>query len=128
MTTPAVIVEEQLEEQTGSRRARRATTRARVAPGGSPTSRSRVIVFLWVVPTIGILLTSFRSRDDQAEGRLVEPLPDPSQFADLTIQNYKDAIQGTNLGEGFVNSLAIALPATFIRSWWLPSRRTRSPS
>ena len=34
--------------------------------------------------------------------------------ADLTFENYQRAIQGTNLGEGFINSLAIALPATFI--------------
>ena len=38
----------------------------------------------------------------------------PSGFADLTFENYQKAIQGTNLGEGFINSLAIALPATFI--------------
>ena len=38
----------------------------------------------------------------------------PSGFGDLTFENYQRAVQGTNLGEGFVNSLAIALPATFI--------------
>ncbi|RYC09554.1 carbohydrate ABC transporter permease [Nocardioides zhouii] len=72
------------------------------------------IVLLWVLPTIGILLTSFRSRDDAASGGWWELFLKPSGFADMTFENYQKAIQGTNLGEGFVNSLAIALPATFI--------------
>ncbi len=48
------------------------------------------------------------------ERRVVELFLKPSGFADLTFENYQKAIQGTNLGEGFINSLAIALPATFI--------------
>ncbi len=73
-----------------------------------------VVVLLWVLPTLGILLTSFRSRDDAASGGWWELFLKPSGFGDLTFENYQRAIQGTNLGEGFINSLAIALPATFI--------------
>jgi len=72
------------------------------------------VVLLWVVPTIGILLTSFRTREDAASGGWWELFLKPSGFGDLTFDNYQRAVQGTNLGEGFVNSLAIALPATFI--------------
>ena len=72
------------------------------------------VVLLWVLPTLGIMLTSFRSRDDAASGGWWELFLKPSGFGDLTFDNYQRAVQGTNLGEGFVNSLAIALPATFI--------------
>ena len=72
------------------------------------------VTLLWVLPTIGVLLTSFRSRDDAASGGWWELFLKPSGFGDLTFDNYQRAVQGTNLGEGFVNSLAIALPATFI--------------
>ena len=72
------------------------------------------VVLLWVLPTIGVLLTSFRTRDDAAEGGWWELFLKPSGFANLTFDNYQRAVQGTNLGEGFVNSLAITLPATFI--------------
>ena len=73
-----------------------------------------IIVFLWVVPTIGILVTSFRSKEDTSNGGWWELFSDPAGIGRLTIDNYKRAIDGTNLGEGFINSLAIALPATFI--------------
>jgi alpha-glucoside transport system permease protein len=73
-----------------------------------------LVVLLWVLPTVGIILTSFRSRDDAASGGWWELLLKPAGFGDLTFENYQRAIQGTNLGEGFINSLAIALPATFI--------------
>ncbi len=72
------------------------------------------VVLLWVLPTIGIMLTSFRSRDDASSGGWWELILKPSGFGNMTFDNYQRAIQGTNLGEGFVNSMAIALPATFI--------------
>ncbi|MCW2739201.1 carbohydrate ABC transporter permease [Nocardioides sp.] len=73
-----------------------------------------IVVLLWILPTVGIILTSFRSRDDAASGGWWELFLKPAGFGDLTFENYQKAIQGTNLGEGFINSLAIALPATFI--------------
>ena len=72
------------------------------------------VVFLWVLPTVGIVLTSFRSRDDASKGGWWMLFLKPSTLGNMTLENYQKAIAGTNLGEGFVNSLAIALPATFI--------------
>ena len=99
---------------------------AATVPGGRPPKETPnragwftylalgAVVLLWVLPTLGIVLTSFRSRDDAAEGGWWQLFLQPSQFGDLSFDNYQRAVQGTNLGEGFVNSLAIALPATFI--------------
>jgi alpha-glucoside transport system permease protein len=115
MTTPAVLVEEDLEKQKKSPRRQKESHDASPGKAGVFTYVAlAVIVFLWVVPTIGILLTSFRTRDDQAQGGWWNLFLHPSTIGNLTIENYREAIEGTNLGEGFINSLAIALPATFI--------------
>jgi alpha-glucoside transport system permease protein len=73
-----------------------------------------VICVLWVIPTLGALITSFRSADDANSSGWWTIFTNPSTLKDLTFGNYDQAINGANLGRGFINSLAIALPATFI--------------
>jgi len=73
-----------------------------------------IVCFLWVVPTVGLFLTSFRPLDDANNTGWWTLFSDPSQIADLTLSNYKQAIDQAALGEAFINSIAIALPATFI--------------
>lgn len=72
------------------------------------------ICFLWLVPTLGVIVTSFRPLDDAQRSGWWSVISSPSQLAHLTISNYHDAIVGAHLGSAFINSLAIALPATFI--------------
>jgi alpha-glucoside transport system permease protein len=114
MTTPAVLVQDELEKEKKAPKRKESHDASPGNAGVFTYVALAVIVFLWVVPTIGILLTSFRTRDDQAQGGWWNLFLHPSTIGNLTIENYKEAIQGTNLGEGFINSLAIALPATFI--------------
>jgi alpha-glucoside transport system permease protein len=73
-----------------------------------------IICFLWVVPTLGALITSFRSADDANTTGWWTIITKPSTLKNLTFDNYDQAINGANLGRSFINSLAIALPATFI--------------
>jgi alpha-glucoside transport system permease protein len=73
-----------------------------------------LICLFWVVPTVGVIITSFRSSDDSLNSGWWTVFTHPSSLAHLTFSNYHDAIVGGNLGAGFINSLAIALPATFI--------------
>jgi len=73
-----------------------------------------IICFLWVVPTLGLFLTSFRPLDDANNTGWWTLFTNPSQIKDLTFDNYKTAIDQAHLGEAFINSIAIALPATFI--------------
>jgi alpha-glucoside transport system permease protein len=73
-----------------------------------------IISVLWIVPTIGVLITSFRSDTDANSSGWWTIFTNPSTLKDLTFGNYDQAINGANLGRGFINSLAIALPATFI--------------
>jgi len=73
-----------------------------------------VVCFLWIVPTIGVLITSFRTLDDANGSGWWTVFLHPSSLGRLTFGNYHDAIINAHLGRAFINSLAIALPATFI--------------
>jgi alpha-glucoside transport system permease protein len=67
-----------------------------------------------VVPTIGVIITSFRTEDDANNTGWWSVFTHPARLADLTFGNYHDAISKAKLGDAFINSLAISLPATFI--------------
>ena len=73
-----------------------------------------VICFLWIVPTFGLFITSFRPLDQAQNTGWWEVFTHPSYIADFSLKNYTTAIDQASLGEAFINSVAIALPATFI--------------
>ncbi len=73
-----------------------------------------VVAVLWIVPTLGILITSFRTPSEANTSGWWSILTHPSTLGNLSLDNYKEAIDTANMGSAFVNSLAIALPATFI--------------
>jgi len=73
-----------------------------------------VLCLLWIIPTFGTFVTSWRPLNDAESSGWWTVFTDPSQLANLTTQNYTDAIQGANMGNAFINSFAISLPATFI--------------
>ncbi len=70
-----------------------------------------VICLLWLLPTIGTLVTSFRPIEDADRTGWWTVL---GSLENLTLQNYKDAIDQSQFGAALVNSFAITLPATFI--------------
>ena len=71
-----------------------------------------VIAILWTIPTVGLLITSFRPPRDIRRSGWWTAWQDP-QF---TLDNYRQALFGgtTNLSEYFVNSLVITIPAVVI--------------
>ena len=79
------------------------------------TVRAAVIVicFFWIVPAFGTLVTSFRNELD-ANNTGWWTVVNPANWGGFTFSNYHDAIVNAKLGQAFVNSFAIALPATFI--------------
>lgn len=96
-------------------------TRRKVSRGDTPQKSgwfARIVVlilcFLWIVPVIGLFLTSFRPKDDANESGWWTLFWTPSYWGHLTFDNYVTAIDQSQLGQAFVNSLAITLPATFI--------------
>jgi alpha-glucoside transport system permease protein len=73
-----------------------------------------VICVLWIIPIIGLLITSFRGEQEANSTGWWTVLTDPSNFGFVGFDNYSQAIDQANLGNAFINSVAIALPATFI--------------
>jgi alpha-glucoside transport system permease protein len=70
-----------------------------------------VICLIWVIPTFGTFVTSFRSESDANSTGWWTFL---GSLGNLTFDNYHKALDQGQLGSAFINSLAIALPATFI--------------
>jgi alpha-glucoside transport system permease protein len=71
-----------------------------------------IIAVLWTVPTLGLLITSFRPELDIRRTGWWTAFTDP-QF---TLDNYNEVLYGgqTNFASLFVNSLVITLPAVVI--------------
>ena len=71
------------------------------------------ICFLWLVPTIGIIVTSFRTPDAALSSGWWTVITSPLDFTQWTISNYRDA-WNAGMGNSFLNSFAVVLPATVI--------------
>jgi alpha-glucoside transport system permease protein len=100
-------------EPTPTRRARRPQTTERAPAHWSVKAAVIVICFLWFVPAFGTLVTSFRNELDANNTGWWTAL-NPANWGGFTLSNYRDAIVNAKLGEAFINSFAISLPATFI--------------
>jgi alpha-glucoside transport system permease protein len=69
------------------------------------------LMLLWLVPTLGLFINSFRPAADVARSGWWNALFPPWDF---TLDNYSRVIAANNLGDSFVNSLLITIPATVI--------------
>jgi len=69
-----------------------------------------IVALVWLVPTIGLLITSFRPREDIASTGWWETL----STLRFTLDNYADVIGGQGMGRSFVNSLIISVPSTIL--------------
>jgi alpha-glucoside transport system permease protein len=67
------------------------------------------ICILWMVPTLGLFISSLRPRPMILSTGWWTAFTTPFQF---TIQNYLHVIQRANMGRSFFNSLMISIPST----------------
>jgi alpha-glucoside transport system permease protein len=73
-----------------------------------------VICFLWIVPVVGLFITSFRGETEANSTGWWTVFTNPGNFGFVGFDNYTQANATADLGNAFINSVAIALPATFI--------------
>jgi alpha-glucoside transport system permease protein len=69
------------------------------------------LIVLWLIPTIGLLINSLRPTAEVTQSGWWTAIFKPSQ---LTLENYTTVLQQSNLGQAFVNSIIISVPATII--------------
>ncbi len=101
------------------------TVTAPRAPGKHQLSRRRArrpwrlalhvavvaLMAIWAVPTVGLLVSSFRPQSALSTSGWWSALAPPYHF---TMENYRDVVNQSGIGQAFVNSLFIAIPATVI--------------
>jgi alpha-glucoside transport system permease protein len=71
-----------------------------------------VIMAVWLIPTFGLFVNSFRSITDMSSAGWWTALFPPSN---LTLDSYKQVLDTQGVAAGFVNSLIITIPATVIQ-------------
>jgi len=69
-----------------------------------------LIALVWLVPTIGLLITSFRPAADMRATGWWTILFEPR----FTLDNYSQVLFAEGMGQAFLNSLFITIPATIL--------------
>jgi alpha-glucoside transport system permease protein len=88
-------------------------------PGRRPARLGRIalhasivlIIFIWLLPTLGMFVNSFRPASDVAATGWWTALSPAGRF---TTENYAHVFSQNNLGTAFINSLLITIPSTII--------------
>ena len=73
-----------------------------------------VVILLWLIPTVGVLITSFRERDLANSTGWWTVLAHPWRMSEWTLGNYREALNSEGFSNAFLNSVAVAVPATVI--------------
>ncbi|MBT8217579.1 MAG: carbohydrate ABC transporter permease [Acidimicrobiia bacterium] len=73
-----------------------------------------VIIIIWLIPTLGLLISSFRQPDAVKTDGWWTVLANPFDFGQWTFSNYDNVLSSQGFGNAFLNSLAVTIPATII--------------
>lgn len=73
-----------------------------------------IICLVWMLPSLGLLVSSFRAAVDVTSSGWWSVFQTPFKFSQFTIANYAEVIANQGMGRAFVNSLYITVPATVI--------------
>jgi alpha-glucoside transport system permease protein len=71
-----------------------------------------IFVAIWIVPTLGLIINSFRSVSDMSNAGWWTVLFPPHGFS---LASYKQVLETENVATSIVNSVLITLPATVIQ-------------
>ncbi|MEL6221597.1 MAG: carbohydrate ABC transporter permease [Cyanobacteria bacterium J06627_8] len=72
------------------------------------------IAFVWTLPTVGLLISSIRRRDDILQTGWWTVFQHPFDFTQFALENYTSVLTAEGMGQAFLNSMAVAIPATII--------------
>ena len=72
------------------------------------------IALIWMLPSVGLLITSFRPSADVAASGWWTVFQHPFNFTYYTLENYREVILKIGIGKAFLNTLLITIPATII--------------
>jgi len=73
-----------------------------------------IIALIWILPSIGILVTSFRFPHDVASSGWWTIFKNPFNTTQYTLENYIAVITRCGIGRAFLNSFIITIPATVL--------------
>ena len=78
-----------------------------------------ILVFaaIWLIPTLGLLITSLRAPTNIAETGWWTVFPKLFSGGQFSLENYVGVIRQQGLGTAFFNSLKISVPATLISTF-----------
>ncbi len=73
-----------------------------------------LITVLWSLPTVGLLVSSFRSNAAVRSSGWWEAIVHPFETSQWTVNNYLSVLNADNLAGSFVNSLVVTIPSVVI--------------
>jgi len=75
-----------------------------------------IIVFsvIWIIPSLGLFVSSFRGRDDVLSSGWWTVFGNFFNFSQYTLENYTEVITASGMGRAFLNSLIITVPSTIL--------------
>jgi alpha-glucoside transport system permease protein len=73
-----------------------------------------IISLIWTLPSIGLLISSFRYQDDLLRTGWWTVFQHPFDFTQYHLGNYITVLTAEGMGDAFLNSLTISIPATII--------------
>ena len=71
-----------------------------------------MIVVIWLIPTLGVLVTSFRPENLVDTTGWWTALGHPFRAGEWTLDNYRAALDAGGFSNAFLNSLAVTIPST----------------
>ena len=73
-----------------------------------------ILALAWMLPTAGLLITSFRTPQDVAHSGWWTVFEHPFNFTRYSLESYRTVIEKSGMGQAFLNSLKITIPGTII--------------